>query len=397
MLRVDHSRGARSDVLAPHAPLPDAPVTAVRLRVFRSAVEGVAMSFAPMTHRTMAVVEVELADGSRGLGETWVNYPAWAWHERRATVHEGLSPLLVGRTFATTAQAHDHLMAALSPLGRQWGAPGPVHQAVSGVDTALWDLAARSTGVPLGQLLAPGATRGELPVYASGLGPGEVHQTARACLVRGHRAVKLKVGFDPQTDLSNLRAAREALGDDVQLFVDANQGWTFEEAVEMAPAVRDAGVAWWEEPLRGDDPRQLAELRQHTGIPVATGENLYSADAFAALVDLGAADVLQPDLSKVGGPTAYLRIVQRAAGSGVAINPHLYNGAVATAATVQVAAAVPATTLVEWDVRDNPLRAPIDHLLTDHGTVTVPDHPGLGVEIDLAGLAEHEEMPWTTR
>ena len=375
-------------------PLPASPVSAVRLRVFRSPVlDGVAMSFAPMGHRVMAVVEVQLADGSRGIGETWVNYPSWAWRERAATVAEGIAPLLVSRTLSTPVEAHELLMAALRPLGRQWGAPGPVHQAVSGLDTALWDLAARRAGMPLAVLLAgPGRPR-ELPVYASSLGPDDVAATAERCVVAWHTAVKVKLGFGRDRDLDNVRTARRVLGDGVRLYGDANQAWSLEEALAIVPALRDEGVEWLEEPLAGDDPGELATLRRRGGLALATGENLYGAPAFAPYLEQGSVDIVQPDLSKVGGPTEYLKVAALAAPTGTTVNPHLYNGAVATAATLQVAAAVAATTAVEWDVRSNRLREAVDHLLTDHGTVRVPDRPGLGVDFDLDAIADLEETP----
>jgi L-alanine-DL-glutamate epimerase-like enolase superfamily enzyme len=202
--------------------------------------------------------------------------------------------------------------------------------------------------------------------------------------------VKVKLGFGRDRDLANLRTARRVLGDGVRLYGDANQAWSLEDALAVVPALRDAGVEWLEEPIAGDDPAELAELRRRGGLPLATGENLYGAAAFAPYLH-GSVDIVQPDLSKVGGPTEYLRVAALAAGSGTTVNPHLYNGAVATAATLQVAAAVPATTAVEWDVRGNRLREAVDHLLTGHGTVRVPDGPGLGVDVDLDALRDLEE------
>ena len=394
---VPAERGAAPAPLL--AALPAAAVTAVRLRLFRSPVrDGVAMSFAPMTHRSMAVVVVELADGHCGLGETWVNYPSWAWRERVATVEEGITPLAVGRMFETPQQAHDLLVGSLAPLGRQWGAPGPMYQAISGFDAALWDIAAQHAGTSLARLLsgmdassAEAALPAELPVYASSLGPHDVASTAEACLAAGHNAVKVKVGFGRDVDMANLATARRVLGDEVQLFADANQAWSLDEATAMIPALLDVGVGWLEEPLRGDSATELAELRRRGGLPLATGENIYGAGAFAPYLDVAAVDIVQPDLSKVGGPTEYQRVSALASRTGTTVNPHLYNGTVATAATVQVAVATPSTTAVEWDVRRNPLRAIVDDLLTEHGTVRVPQGPGLGLDIDLEALMDMEE------
>ncbi|WP_129667252.1 mandelate racemase/muconate lactonizing enzyme family protein [Phytoactinopolyspora endophytica] len=378
-------------------PLPASPVVAVTYRVFRaSTTDRVAMSFAPMAHRSMAVVTVELADGRRGMGESWVNYPSWAWRERAATIDEGVAPLLIGRTFKDPAEAYELLTSTLVPLGRQWGAPGPIYQAISAVDTALWDITAQHAGVSLGVALG-GVRAMELRVYGSSLGPTDVETTARHCRELGLTAVKVKLGFGWQRDEANLRQARDVLGDEVEIFGDANQAWSLPQALQMAPLLRELGVAWIEEPISGDRPEDLAELRTRGGLAVATGENLHGAAAFRPYIEPQSVDIVQPDLSKVGGPTEYLRVHELAHRAGAVVNPHLYNGSVATAATIQVAAALPGTRLVEWDVRANPMRAAIDALLTDHGTVRVPDGPGLGVEIDLEALADVEEDLWAPR
>jgi L-alanine-DL-glutamate epimerase-like enolase superfamily enzyme len=347
------------------------------------------MAFAPMSHRVMAVVEVELEDGSVGVGETWVNYPSWARLERVATVRDGVAPLLRGRRFEHPGGAQQWMLGQLTPIGRQWGAPGPIHQAVSGVDAALWHLAAQHADTTLAGLLAElsgGAVLSEVAVYASSLGPDDVAATAERCRALGITAAKVKLGFGSEKDIANLATARRVLGDDARLFGDANQAWSLAEALAMVPVLRDHGVEWLEEPLAGDRVDELRTLAEAGGIPLATGENLYGAAAFAPYLDSGAVQIVQPDVSKVGGITEYLGVLDRAAGTGTIVNPHLYNGAVATAATIQLAAVSRATRLLEWDIRSNPLRAPVDDLLTDHGTVTLPTG-----DVDLDRLADLEE------
>jgi L-alanine-DL-glutamate epimerase-like enolase superfamily enzyme len=373
-------------------PLPDAAVTDVRCRVFRARPdEAIAMSFAPLTHRVMVLIEVELADGSVGVGESWANYPSWAWRERVATIQDGVAPLLIGTRYETPAAAQRALLAALGPIGRQWGAPGPIHQAISGVDLALWDLAARHAGQSLATLLSDGGTpRTEIPVYGSSLGPTGVAGTAERCAALGLTKVKVKVGFGTETDITNVRTARRVLGDTAEIFADANQAWRLAEALEVVPALADLGVAWLEEPLAGDRPAELAELARRTGMPLATGENLYGAAAFTPYLD--AVEILQPDLGKAGGITEYLAVLAAAEKAGRTVNPHLYNGAVATAATVQVGALSAATRLIEWDIRSNPLRRAADGLLTGHGTVRVPDAPGFGIDLHLHQLDAYEEQ-----
>lgn len=370
-----------------------AEVQDLRVRLFRSTSEdGVAMSFAPMGRRVMMLVEVILTDGIVGTGETWANFPHWAWAERRATLLEGVRPRLVGMPAATLSDVSRGVAAILSdlrPLGRQWGAPGPMHQAVSGVEIALWDAVGRREGRSMAEL-AGGSPGGEILAYGSSIGPTAVESSARRCGELGLRAVKAKVGFGRERDLETVKTIRTILGDEVQVFADANQAWDAAEAEYMLLALADLGVAWVEEPLAGDDPFALGKLWAATGTPIATGENVYGEQGFQPYLGVGGIAVLQPDLTKCGGITPYLAVAAAARDTGQTVAPHLYNGAVATAATLQVAAATGAP-FIEWDIRHNDLREPVDHLLTGRGTVLVPSGPGLGIDIDLSALRTFEE------
>jgi len=366
-------------------------VADVRCRVFRArSSDAVAMSFGPMSHRAMFVVEVELDDGTIGRGESWVNYPSWAWRERLATVQHGLRPLLVGAEASDPSRVHGEMLARLLPLGRQWGAPGPLWQALSGADVALWDALARRQGLPLVDVLG-GRRHAVLLAYGSSLGPTDVVRTAERCGALGLRAVKIKVGFGRERDLQAVRDARSVLGPDVRLFADANQAWSVEEAVTMAKALRDAGVVWLEEPVAGDRLADLQVVAERSGLPLATGENVYGTQAFTDLAASGAVQIVQPDLTKCGGVTSYLAAAAAVEPFGLATNPHLYNGAVAVGSTIHVAMAVASTQLLEWDVRSNPLRTDVDHLLQDDGTVALPAGPGTGIELDLDRLTDLEE------
>lgn len=350
--------------------------------------EPVRMSFGSLRRRAMAVVEVRTSDGDAGLGETWVNYPSWALHERSATVVGGIRPLLRGLEVdladvaGSIAAVQASLVAALWPLGRQWGAPGAVLQAISGADQALWDAAGRLLGVSAG-VLAAGRRRDRVPVYASGIGPDDVAEQVRRCRQAGLQAVKLRVGFDPDLDRANLAAARRALGADGELLVDANQAWSLDQALTMADALLSAGVAWVEEPIADGTVEDWAALRRRTGLAVAVGENVYGRRDWTALLASPDVAVVQPDVSKQGGISELRWIAEQALACGKVVEPHLYGGALAYAATLQVAACCPAVTRVELDVRPNPVR---DGLLTDppaivDGEVVIPDGPGLGVTL----------------
>ncbi|MBB3664911.1 L-alanine-DL-glutamate epimerase-like enolase superfamily enzyme [Prauserella sediminis] len=360
-----------------------------RLRVMRAPVgDGIAMSFSPLRHRSAVLVELTTDDGLTGRGESWTNYPPWAVRERVATLREGVFPLLRGEDATRIAALHRLLCTQLDPLGRQWGAPGPIRQAISGADLALWDLAGQRAGCAVAALGA-GRVRDRVPVYASSLGPDHVGPMARSCVAAGHTAVKVKLGFGRATDERNLAAARDAVGPDVALYADANQAWDVAEAVAMAPLLRDADVSWLEEPLRRNPLDGLEELHRRTGLVLATGENHYGVEEFRSLAASPAVAILQPDLAKTGGLTETMAICQLAAAHGKRVFPHLYGGAVAFAATLQLAALAEPVAAVEYDVRDNPLRDPLlrDPPTPSGGVIDVPGRTGLGVRLDEAAVA----------
>ncbi|MER6463817.1 mandelate racemase/muconate lactonizing enzyme family protein [Streptomyces sp. NPDC001288] len=371
----------------------DSRIERSRARVLRAeARDGIAMSFAPLARRSMVLVELTDASGLVGWGESWVNFPPWAVAERVATLTEGVFPLLAGQDCERVAATQDALFAKLVPLGRQWGAPGPIAQAISAVDVALWDLLARRAGRSVSALGA-GRVRDEIGVYASSLGPSGVPEAAAACRDAGFRAVKVKLGFGRVADDASLAAVRRICGPDVAVYADANQAWTVDEAVAMAPVLREHGVAWIEEPVRGDRLADLERLYERTGLRIATGENIYGRAAFLPYALSPAVAVLQPDVAKTGGLTEALAVCGVAEACGKQVAPHLYAGAPAFLATLQLAAMSAAVSMVEYDVRDNPLRDPllIGPPRPCDGRIVIPDAPGLGVELDLEAVERYTE------
>lgn len=362
--------------------LPPVRIARVGFRALRApAGDGLAMSFASLRQRSAALVIVETADGLTGVGESWVNHPPWALAERQETIRQGLAPMLIGQDARDPRAIHARLLRELLPLARQWGAPGPIWQAISGVDIALWDLLGHAAGQPAHVLLGGARIRERVPVYASSLGPDAVGEQAAACRTAGFSTVKLRVGFGRGTDLANLRAAREAVGDEVALFVDANQGWDLDEAIGMAPGLHRHGVTLVEEPIAGDRLELLEEFHRRTGLLVATGENVYGARALVPYLRSPAVAIAQPDVSKTGGLTEAFEVCRRAAGTGTAVWPHMYGGAIGFAATLQLAACAPVVEQIEYDVRANPLRDPLlaDPPTPRDGVIGLPAGPGLGV------------------
>ena len=356
-------------------------ITDVRPIPLRAPLERpVRMALGEMHWRNGVLVEIDTTAGLTGLGESWVNFPAWAPAERLATITEGLRPLLLDEPVDDPRRLHRKLVGTLHRLALQWGAVGPIYQAISGVDIALWDLAGQLAGAPIWQLL--GAPRQDsVPAYASGLGPDDPEDQAARAVAAGFGAVKLKVGFGRARDERNLAAVRAAIGS-TPLFTDANQGWGLDDLRQMAPMLASAGARWIEEPLSVDDP-DWDDVGEAVDLPVAGGENLYSQGDFARWSG-GRLQVLQPDVCKCGGITAAHAILS-AAPPNLLLAPHYFGGAIGLAATIHLFAALPEhrRALVEYDVNPNPLRETLlEEPLLAAGRLRVPDRPGLGVTVN---------------
>ncbi|HEY3681721.1 MAG TPA: mandelate racemase/muconate lactonizing enzyme family protein [Streptosporangiaceae bacterium] len=355
--------------------------------------ERVPMSFAALTARHGVLVTLRSGDAT-GTGESWVNHPDWGWRERVATL-DGIRPLVVGADAADPAALMRGLAARLHGVARQWGAPGPVWQALSGIDMAAWDLLGMARGRPVAALLAEAAGAAapaeRVPAYGSGVGPTRVAELTERALAAGMRAVKIKVGFGEDTDLATIRAVRAAAGPGIEVFADANQAWDLPTAERMCGLLGAYGVAWFEEPLAEDRPDDLAALAERTGAALASGENAYGRDAYAARLAVPALAHIQPDPSKTAGISLSDEI-GRLPGTA-RLSPHCYGAAPTLAASVHLAAAAPRPGWIELDLRDNPLRTGIAELppRTADGHLVVPRSPGLGLAYDPDALDRYTE------
>ena len=178
-----------------------------------------------MLNRPAVFVRVEDEDGISGWGEVWCNFPSTGAEHRARLVNEVLAPAVVGLAVSEPSQIFEKLTQGHAVLALQSGEAGPFAQAIAGIDLAIWDLHARRRKTPLWKML--GGSGSEIKVYASGINPTGSRQMAEAAMRRGHRALKLKIGFEPATDRANLAALRELVGDGM-LAADVNQGWSID-------------------------------------------------------------------------------------------------------------------------------------------------------------------------
>jgi L-alanine-DL-glutamate epimerase-like enolase superfamily enzyme len=269
---------------------------------------------------SISVVEVVVTDssGQQGHGFSWT--PSIGGAAVKAMLDNDIAAFAFGRPATTTwwTQAWRHLHEA--------GGGGITTIALAGLDLALWDLAARRAEAGLPEFL--GRHHDALATYGSGVNLhyplDELLSQARRWVDAGFGGIKVKVGKpELAEDVDRLQAVREVIGPDVELMVDANQRWDLAQAVAAVAAFEPFDIAWLEEPLRADDLRGHVALKRETGVRIAVGENLHTEYRFAEFVAAGAADVLQPNIIRVGGITPALRIAKLVQGAGKELAFHL--------------------------------------------------------------------------
>ncbi len=267
---------------------------------------------------TIVVVTVE-AGGTRGLGYT---YGAAAC---APFVDELLAPRVVGTGASDVRGAWMSMVDAVRNVGR----PGIASMAIAAVDVALWDLKATLLDVSLCALL--GAARAEVPVYGSGgftsMPDAALVEQLRTWVEDAHiTRVKMKIGAEwgslEAHDLDRVRIARQAIGDDVELLVDANGAYARKQAVRVGHALVDLGVVWFEEPVSSDDLHGLREVRDLVGMDVAAGEYGYDPAYFERMCAAGAVDCLQADATRCAGITGWLAAAEIATAHGLQISSH---------------------------------------------------------------------------
>lgn len=337
------------------------------------------------------LIAVHTDEGAIGLGSVFTN---------DALVRASLAvlePLYRGENALEPERVSEKLHQHMFWLGRG----GSITHTISGIDIALWDLLGKSTGQPIGRLLG-GRYRDKVQPYASLLmdEPEKLREHLLAVKAQGFRA--FKIGWGPfgrrnaATDEAIVKAAREAVGTESQLMVDAGGSdayWSngYKWALNTSKMLADYDVAWFEEALHPDALEDFVKLREHSPVPIAGGEVLTRRQAFQPWLAAGAFDIIQPDVTKVGGISEERRIAWMAQDYGVRFIPHGWNTTVGLAADLQLASAFPGTNLVEY-LTGSPF---IDEItqggwqLDSDGMLAIPELPGLGLELDRDAVAKY--------
>ena len=341
-------------------------------------------SFGTMRDRPAVFLRITDADGARGYGEVWCNFPHVGAEHRARLAEEVVAPLLFSMGAQEPHGLFDRLMARLHVLALQSGEWGPLMQVAAGIDAAIHDLAARRAGLPLHRWLSPESAP-DIRAYASGIGPERPAEVAAACAEVGHRAFKQKVGFGRDTDLASLRAIRAAIGDEATLMADANQGWDLAEATARCAEYSEFDLTWIEEPLRADRP--LDEWASHASsspVPLAGGENIYDRSTIETMASRQIMRFVQPDVAKWGGVSGCMAAAEAARRAGAVYCPHFLGGGIGLIASAHLLAAHGGDGLLEMDSNPNPLREELMAGILDvtDGRIELPDRPGIGIEPD---------------
>lgn len=272
-----------------------------------------------ITHFELISVEIRDADGVEGLGYTYtVGAGGLAVH---ALIAKYLEPMLLGQDASLIEKLWQHMWWGLHYGGRG----GPTSSAISAVDIALWDLAAKRARQPLWRHL--GGFDPAVPCYAGGIDLqfplDRLLKQSDDFRAQGFRAIKMKVGRDHlREDVERVRAMRRHLGPDFPLMADANMRWTPDQAIRAAKALAESELVWLEEPTIPDDVEGHARIVRETGHPIATGENLHTLYEFKQMIAAGGVTFPEPDVSNCGGVTVFMKVCRFAEAWNLPVTSH---------------------------------------------------------------------------
>ncbi|MEZ6131423.1 MAG: mandelate racemase/muconate lactonizing enzyme family protein [Planctomycetaceae bacterium] len=363
-------------------------ITSVKTFLLRHTLKrpnGVSVSVPLSKTRETLLIRIDTDQGLVGWGET---SPISG---TRGTIDDSLAPRLIGEN----PLAYRRLWRNL------WGANFGNGLAVGGVEIALNDLRGKALNLPVAELYG-GRFRDQVPVYVSALSyveqpeiEEEYPKVAAEMVANGHRAIKMRLGrYSVAREARVAGLVRDIVGPDIRLMVDGNGAYTQGTALRMADVLRDLNFDFFEEPLPQVTPNYAGyeELRRRMPLPLAGGEGLDSRAAGRALIHRGCFDIIQPDVSLCGGIGEALFIAELAALSGVRCMPHCWGGDILIAATAHLLALLPEphwgpptdTPLLELDQTENPWRDGLAKvpLTVRDGFLTVPNKPGLGIEVN---------------
>ncbi|WP_161137155.1 mandelate racemase/muconate lactonizing enzyme family protein [Schauerella aestuarii] len=343
--------------------------------------------------RNFLALEVKTDAGLSGWGEVFSS--PWA---AAALIQRQMAKEVINRSPLDHGVIYARLLGSIGYDKR-----GASMMAISALDMAMHDLAARAQNISVAQLLG-GVVRDALPCYASGPFIREgadpyahYERDIERYLKQGFKAVKPRAGISPRADAKMAERVRSSIGDDLEFMIDINQGYSSAAASQAVQMIEHTRPLWVEEPVHPEDLEGYQRVANATTIPIAGGEALGSLASFNAFIASGAPTVLQPDLTVCGGFTGYRKAAALAEAREICAMPHAFGTGINFCASLQMAAATPTRHYglsapypwVEYDPTGNPLIELCDISLDSNGLITLPPGPGLGLELSPDHLT-----PW---
>ena len=347
--------------------------------------------------RTVGVVKVTTDEGIVGWGEG-------AGGAASTVINEVFAPSLTGQDPENRVGLWHRMFSLLYNGNVAVGFGG---SAISAIDIALWDITGKARGMSVSELLG-GQLRDRVAVYATGLYytegelPTRLLEEATGYVEAGFKGMKTKVGGLPMDqDVRRVQALRRAIGPEVKLMIDANQAYNATSAIRIGTRLADQDTLWFEEPVNAQDLEGYLQVKSALPMAIAGGENLRTRYEFSEYLARRAYDIVQPDVTNVGGISEMRNVVALANSFGIQVNPHLWGSPIMIAATLHLAASIPPCPpsrdpepyvqepVMEFDrtpsaIRETLVREPFDQV---DGFVAVPTGPGLGIEVDEKALA----------
>ena len=337
--------------------------------------------------QTICVIRVLTDEGIVGIGEAHTN-PLAAQAIIDSPMYsvsaQGLKHVLIGEDPRDINRLWDKMYRASQTYGRR----GLLMHALSGIDLALWDILGKSVGLPVYQLLG-GARQRTHFAYASDLSQPTLEATITLALAHkanGYRAMKFgwgALGKDRKADVAVAEQLRTALGPDFDIMIDMGFAVPLDHALYLGRAYAEHDLYFLEEPLSPDDVGGFAKLVAASPTPIATGEKASHELDYIDLMERGQLRIIQPDIARMGGISAMLRVIAHAEARNVRVIPHCWSTDILVAATLHCISTMRDCPYLEYNATDNPLRTDllVELLRPDKGIVHVPEKPGLGIEL----------------
>ncbi|TLF45379.1 mandelate racemase/muconate lactonizing enzyme family protein [Maribacter aurantiacus] len=348
-----------------------------------------------LTNFDMTLVVVTTDTGLQGFGEAKAAVgSSGSCASIVSCIENELKPQLVGQDARNISRiwemvyngTRDHYSLSRGRKFPILGRRGLTISALSGIDTALWDIKGKALNAPVVDLLG-GSCREKMEAYASGgwAKVDAIGEQLKGYTAKGFSGVKMRVGIMDETVIASVdrvKAAREALGDAIKLMTDAHGTFSVPEAKQFCRGVADCNLYWFEEPINPDNKIGTAAVRSQTHIPIAAGESEYTAFDIRDMIAERALDVIQPDCAIIGGITEAMRVSQLAHTYQLELAPHCWGSAFSFMAGLSVAFASPSANVIEFSLGGNPMMYDLvkEHISVDqNGMIAAPDRPGLGL------------------